>query len=209
MSQENKVIISPPPKPITPRDKLNSFDKVHKYLSSDLLTYFTEFYKHAYFIWQRTGGYSTNSAYLLSSQYINAATIDSLENDLLEYNVASNTLDNNGCYLEIDSYGNFASNTNNKELKFYFGTNVIFDTSLLSVNSGNWNIQIKIIRTDSGSSRVIYTFNCDNLSLAASSGYLDISIDLTKDQLFKCTGQGTDPNDVLQSGMFIKIFNIE
>lgn len=209
MSDTNKIVVSPPPKPITPRNKITSFDQLHKYLSSDQLVYFTEFYKHAYFIWQRTGGYSTNSTGLLSSQYNNIGNVDSSENDLLKYNIVSNTLDNSGSYLEVDAYGSFASNSNNKEIKFYLGSNLIFDSSLQPVNSGNWNIQIKIIRIDSGSSKVIYSFNCDNLSLPQKQGSLIVSIDLTIDQLFKCTGIGSVANDVIQSGMFIKIFHIQ
>ncbi len=49
-------VLSPPPIPTISRN-LPTIEDIRSYLSNDLFNYLTNFYKHAYLMWERTGAY--------------------------------------------------------------------------------------------------------------------------------------------------------
>ena len=67
------------------------------------------------------------------------AGIDTIAN----FDFATNTLDNNGDLIEIEAWGNFASNNNNKNIDVKFGSTTILTTGALAFNNTLWKLNIK------------------------------------------------------------------
>lgn len=293
-------VLSPPPMPTLTR-KLPTLEDIRQYISSDLFNYLTNFYKHAYLMWERSGAYETSDFNLvevkISAQEANTligidtsktvqtqlnektntanlgtmafqdsddvaitggsivavsennviinnsnifdgiiqnatilakqgssydvmtiggvvtSNISSIgnsgigEDNLIQYLLPANTLDVNQCFLEIDAFGTFAGNANNKRVRLYFGSTILLDTTLVAANAGSWSIHAKVIRVNSNAQKSISTIISSNASIVDSSSYIATTEDLTANIIVKCTGQGLVNNDVVQEGLIIKMFN--
>jgi hypothetical protein len=327
----NAPVISPPPKPTLTGTTLNDIQSISNYISRDLFNYLTDFYKHSYFIWDRTGGY--NSALIdaneinVSAQEINSlagistavtvqvqlnskASIASLgtmayqdfdsvsitggslgnvfmdqsdidlsditnsdidlsditnsdidlsnitnsdidltditnsdiqqtdilvkqgdstiqmpiggvanvntnaqgnvgagEDNLLSFILAGDSLTVNGSFIEIECFGTFASNANNKRVRLYFGSTVIYDTTSVAANSGSWTIKSRVIRIGSSSQKAISTISSNNVLIVNGSSYTTPTESLTGNVQIKCTGEAVANDDIVQEGQVIKLFN--
>ena len=292
---DNIPTLAPPPKPTLFGQQLNDLQSISNYITRDLFNYLTNFYNHAYFIWKRTGGYTSasidlsqikvsaqeintlagiNTAFTVQVQLNNLETqkadiaslgtmayqnsdsvaigggivLDTLilqgiiqdsdieikqgasgqpmsaggivnvntvevgnvgagEDDLITYLLAANSLDVSGAFIEFEAFGTFAANANNKRIRLYFGTILLYDSGPIAANSGSWIIQSKVIRTNSGSQKAISTVISDNALMLDSSFYMTGTEDLSTDINIRCTGEGIADNDVIQEGLIIKLFN--
>ena len=88
------------------------------------------------------------------------------ETDLITYSLMKNTLVNNGDYLEIDAWGIYAANGNNKTVKLYFGNQTILDTGAIAANSGTWSIKAKIIRKSNSTQEIVAEILSNNSSVS-------------------------------------------
>ena len=59
--------------------------------------------------------------------------------DLISYDLQKNLLSSDQDALEIKVSGTFAANANNKQVQFYFGSQVIFDTGSIASNNNSWS----------------------------------------------------------------------
>jgi hypothetical protein len=155
-------------------------------------------------------GISGNSMSLGGIVNINtnsSSNVGTSETDMLYYDLPSNSLYATHSFLEIEAYGNFASNANNKTLKIYFGTDLIFDTGAIAFNGSFWHIKAKIIKNSSSTQQCITDIITSDTLLRSSTVISSSTADLTSNNIIKFTGQGGLSNDVIQNGLIIKLYN--
>lgn len=199
------ITLSPPPKPLSPRKTEGKIEAVVEYLKNDLFNYFTQLYTFLYYIWLRTGGYNSNIPAKSNSLESKGNTIANADSNLLEYTLKANTINGDGQYIAIDGFGTFVANADNKQLKLYFGSSLLFDSTSLSLNSGSWNVKATVLRANSSSQKAIVTIISSNNSLPAKSYYSSISQNLSADVLVKFVANAQSINDVIQEGLLIQI----
>lgn len=292
-------VLSPPPRPVIMRGA--GLEEITRYITNDLFNYLTDFYKHAYIMWTRTGAYDSTTFNLfelkvtaqelntligiittktvqtqlnekanisslgsmayqnsnsvaitggtvdtatLNNDTINNSTyvggsisnadiypklgsslnlmevggvantdmtalgnVGAAETDLITYTLLANSLDAGNAFLEVEAFGTFASNGNNKQVKLYFGSSVLIDTGSVAANAGSWILHARVIRINSNAQKSITTIISDNSLIINKSSYVTPTEDLTTNIIIKCTGQGTANNDIIQEGLIIKMFN--
>jgi hypothetical protein len=154
-------------------------------------------------------GLSNTSGKVGASLYVNtapAANSGSTETILMSYTVAADSLGTNGDYLDINAWGSFAANTNNKRLRAYFGSTVIYDSTALAINNGNFLLEAKIVRDDSADQQIILKLFSNNVTLPQNLVYTLASEDDTAPILIKITAECVATNDLTQDGFTIKWF---
>lgn len=128
------------------------------------------------------------------------------EDALISYSLEKNTLLNVGDTLEIVAFGSQAANGNNKTIKLIFGTTTLFSTGVVASNAKDWCIRATIIRTAAATQECIAEFNGDTVLVTQTSDYVAGTEDFTTTLTIKCTGEATSNNDIIQKGLFIKLF---
>lgn len=130
------------------------------------------------------------------------------EDDLITYTVPANLLSVNSDRIEFSATGTFWANANNKRIRVYFGTSVLFDTTALAFNSGDWVVTGCIIRTWWAVQRSWVRFTSSNALLTSSTDYTQTGMNLASNQTFKLTGEGTANNDIQQQFLTINYLPI-
>lgn len=125
------------------------------------------------------------------------------EDTLITYTLPANSMATNLDRVRGRVSGTFASNANNKRIRIYFGTTVIFDTTALAFNGGNWTADFEVIRVSATSQKANVSFYSSNALLPVSSKYTLVAMTLTSSQVIKCTGEATANNDVVQETLSI------
>jgi hypothetical protein len=127
------------------------------------------------------------------------------ETDLITYLLAADTLVNNQDVLEIDAWGTYAANANNKTVKLVFGSQTILTTGAVAANDGTWKISARIIRNSATTQEI----EADTIS--SNSGVVDSATrtagtqDLTTALTIKCTGTGGATSDITQYAMIVRL----
>jgi len=199
----SNITISPPPKPLSPSKTEPRSEAIVDYLQTDLFNYFSDLYKFLYFIWLRTGGYNTIIPTFASS-ISTKGSVGSSDYTLLEYTLPAKSLGENGHYIIIEGFGHFAANGNNKRLRLYFGSVVLFDTTSLALNSGGWSIKAQVYRVSSNSQKVVTSVSSSNSLLTAKSFYVSTSQNLDNDIVIKFVANGVANNDIVQEGLIVQ-----
>jgi len=131
-----------------------------------------------------------------------------VETTLISYSMLANTLAAAKSFIEIEAFGTFAANANNKELKLKLGTTTLYASGSIAANSGSWSIKAKIIRNSASSQKSIVSIISDNSLVLDDAKYIAVTEDLTTDLAIFCTGNGVGANDVVQEGLIIKWFKL-
>lgn len=126
------------------------------------------------------------------------------ENDLMTYTLLADMLGVNTNYIEIDAWGSFAANANNKRLKLYFGSTVIYDTGAIAANGGAWILHATVAREASADQKAIATIISGNALITAAAQITNPSEDSTTDIIVKTTATAVAANDVTQDGFTVK-----
>ena len=146
------------------------------------------------------------SAYQLSANITPTGNVSTGETTMMTYTMQPNVLGKVGYNVNIDAYGTFAANGNNKDIKLYFGTTVIFDSTALALNTGTWFLQATVTRTAPTTQQAIVTVTSSNTTLVNSVAYTTPSQDLTAAVVIKCTGTGGATNDIIEKALLIRVF---
>lgn len=146
------------------------------------------------------------SAYQLDANVIGGGNVSTFETSMVSYAVQTNVMAQTGYNIDIQAYGTFASNGNNKRIRLYFGSTVIYDTGSVAVNSGTWYINATIIRVDNNHQQSIVTMTSSNPTLSNSVQYTTPGQPLDRPNNIRCTGTATSTNDIVQIGQLIKLF---
>lgn len=135
------------------------------------------------------------------------------EDNLMGYAVPPGVLTRDGEYLEAAMGFTFAANANNKRVRVYFGSTLLYDTSALALNDKAMSINVLLIRKTATSQVCMARMQANDGVLATSSvDYTAAAETLAASTLtLKATGEATSDNDVVQQYMTVKWFpaNIE
>lgn len=141
---------------------------------------------------------------VILDHYATVGNVTTGETDLYTDTLAANMLQNNGDKLEIEYGGTFVSSgTATREIKLYFGGNVLFDTGALTLSlSSAWTLFATITRVSSTVIRTMVSFATEGAALAAYTAVLETtSLTLSNSNILKITGQaagvGAATNDIL------------
>jgi hypothetical protein len=169
-------------------------------------TFTNSWYNFFQDIW-RKGGSSSNIILggTLTTDSTSKGNIGTGDDILITYFLERNTLSVDGAYLEITAYGTFAPNANNKEVKLLMGFTELITTGSNPINDGSWIIKSTILRTSSNTQQIITETN-SNDSSARNVKYIDGTENLNTTLVIKCTGEGTNTDDIIQKGLIIKLF---
>lgn len=140
----------------------------------------------------------------LKSDTTQTGNVGTGEDNLIGYTMPANTLGTNGDYIEIDAFGTMAANADNKQLKLYFGSTVIYDSTSLAINDADFNINCKIIRTAESSQKCIINIISNNATLPTTSIYTTTTESTSGSITIKCTGEGVSDNDIVQEGLLVR-----
>jgi len=132
--------------------------------------------------------------------------VGSGEDNLMTYSILRNSLSSTSDHIEIVAFGTFAANANNKTLKLYLGSTLLFSTGAIAANAKDWELRSSIIRT--GEATQICSTACfTSTALVANlADYVTGTEDFTSDITIKCTGEATSTDDIIQKGLIIKLF---
>lgn len=158
---------------------------------------------------QRIGG---AKSYTLGGKLTQNTTavgnVGSGEDNLITYTLDDNTLSVDGDYITITAFGTTGANNNNKTIKLYLGSTVLFSTGAVASNNKDWEIKSTIIRTGSATQKCTTSYNGDIILVTETANYLSATEDLTTQLTIKCTGEGSSNNDVTQEGLVVNIYPV-
>ena len=134
------------------------------------------------------------------------------EDTLITYTIPASQLGANGFYLEFDVWGSFAANANTKELKVYFGSTVIGDSTAAVFNGIAWRAHGKVVRKSSTTQTATCEMTVGGTLLGATTTTITQTTapteTLTSTVVFKCTGADTGvtpvDNSIVQEAMVLK-----
>ena len=163
-----------------------------------------------------TGASAPTLTGVLSTSVTAVGNVGTGEDDLITYSLPANSLASNGQTLRVHAWGTLAGNANAKTLKFYLGSTTGFSTTLVpfatttALITGQWMLEALIVRTGNSTQSLVVRFT------QLSGGTADIR-DIVMDRnivsatetdtaaiTVKCTGQATNDNDIVQSGMVVE-----
>lgn len=134
-----------------------------------------------------------------------ASNSSTTETDLISYDLSENTLTNDSDILEIDAWGTFAANANNKTVKLYFGSQVILTTGAIAANDGTWSLKAKIIRKTNSTQEIVSEILSSNASVSDSATRTAGTQDLSTSLTIRCTGTGGASSDITQYALKINL----
>lgn len=122
--------------------------------------------------------------------------------DLISYDFPKNTFINNQDLMEIEAWGTYAANANNKTVQLKFGSQTIFTTGAIAANNTSWSFKAKIIRTGNSSQEIITEAIYNGSALTTrTAGTQDSNEQIT----IKCVGTGSSNDDITQRALIIKL----
>lgn len=127
------------------------------------------------------------------------------QTDLISYNLSANNLKTSGDILEIEAWGVYEANANNKTITLEFGSQTILTTGAIAANDGSWRVKARIIRTGAATQEIISEIISSNSSVANSTTRTAGTQTLGSDITIKCTATGGASNDITQYALIIKL----
>lgn len=166
---------------LTPNINVNT---ASGHLRTELLNTFT-----------RLDGQLINAPYKVASQNGPSLSSGAAETDLMTANIDTGTLSKVGSSILGFVCGTTGANANNKTIKLYFGSTVIFDSGAFAGNDIDWTLQFEIVR-NGASAQITWAqfFGSATLTSKIQVGTASESLVTTKD--ITITGQGTANGDV-------------
>lgn len=142
-----------------------------------------------------TGETFANVGGVRSKNTTSVGNVGTGEDDLQTLSLIGLSLGTAGEAVILESYGTFAANGNNKQVKAYFGSTVVADSGVVTINNGSWKIRAEIIRTGA-------TTQIANGICWLSDGTHTITVSSPSQTLanattVKMTGEATADNDIV------------
>lgn len=125
---------------------------------------------------------------IIMQAYSDVGNTGLAETDLQSYSMPAGMLQNDGESLDLQYCGTFtASATATKQVRLYFGGNVIYDSTALTINPGeSWTIHAVITRVTVNSVRFSVRFQ--HGAVVATSNADQVSLNLNAINIIKITG---------------------
>jgi hypothetical protein len=140
--------------------------------------------------------------YVLNVNSTDVGNVGGGEDDLMTFLVPAGLLANDGDSIWFETEFTTSENANSKELKLYFGSDVIYDASSLSAAGGSMVVMGRIIRTGAATQKIM--FSVTSLNDPDTSSFSSATQTLSSAIVFKATGTAVADNDIVQKLMFIR-----
>jgi hypothetical protein len=141
---------------------------------------------------------------VLFDHYADVGNSGTSETDLYGDTIAANTLAADGDKLKAFYAGiTVASATATRQIRAYFAGTLIYDSGALSFgSSGDWLVEINIIRSSSTSVRCVVSFSTTGATISAYTNVIVLTgLTLSATNILKITGQaagvGAATNDIV------------
>lgn len=128
------------------------------------------------------------------------------EDDLITYSVPNGFLQKDGNRLEFEACIDLAANANSKQIKAYWGSQEIYDSTAQTQNGGTIIIAVTVIRTGAATQKVGVRVNTDASNYSNTANFIDGTQSLAAAVTFKCTGEATSDDDIVQEYLTVKRF---
>ena len=142
---------------------------------------------------------------IVSSNIVSATNSGAAPTDLMSYTLGGGALTTTNDYVEVEAFGIFAANANNKSISLVFGGTTIYTISPTAINGGSWSLRARIIRTGPTTQEIIVEGNGTNSVLIKTSYTAGTKI-LANDLIIKVSATGVATNDITQKNLTIKLF---
>lgn len=143
----------------------------------------------------RLDGLLANAPYRAATFNGPVLSTGATESELLTTNIDVGTLSKQGSSLLIFACGKTASNANNKTIKLYFGSTVIFDSGAFAGNDVSWTLQAEIVRSGA-SAQITWAQFFGSATLTSKIQVGTATVNLATQQEISLTGTGTTTGDV-------------
>lgn len=117
------------------------------------------------------------------------------ETTLATFTVDQGTLTKQGSSLLIFASGKTAANANNKTVKVYFGSTVIFNSGAFAGNNVSWALHGEIVR-NGAASELTYVSWVGSATLTTAVNTATATESLATSEILKITGTGTSSDDI-------------
>lgn len=128
--------------------------------------------------------------------------------NLITYSLPANAMANTASGIKIRVWGTYANNANAKTLNLLFGaTSISGAISGVTAQAGTWCIEAIVVRTGAATQDTFIQYtetgtigqhiNLVGTAAETLSGAITV----------KCTGAGTNDNDIVQEGMLVEMLN--
>lgn len=134
---------------------------------------------------------------VIGSSVTQTGNVGTGEDDLFLFEVPANTLGTDKACIVAVAAGTFAANANNKRIRVRFGGTVIFDTTALALNAGDWFLETRVFRSGSSAQKCVTVIRTSNSSLVSTTDYTTAAVDLSTALELKITAEATSNNDVV------------
>ncbi len=151
------------------------------------------------------GGLGLSLGGMLSVNTTSVSNTSTGATDLITYSLAQNSLTNNGDILEIDAWGVYAANGNNKTIALAFGGQTILTTGAIAANDGTWSLKAKIIRKSATTQEIVSEILSSNTSVIDSATRTAGTQDLATTLTIRCIGTGGASSDITQYALKINL----
>lgn len=128
------------------------------------------------------------------------------EDNLISYTLQKDAMNKDDDVLEIEAYGSLAVNGNNKNIKLYFGSQVIFTTGAVASNAKDWHIRATVVRTGAAAQVIASAFAGDTVLVTQTADFVAGTQALTANTVIKCTGEATATDDIVQRALIVRFY---
>lgn len=158
------------------------------------------------------GATSAQGGVILAAQLtgVSVGNIGTGEDDLITYSLPANAFSNNNKGIRYTAWGTFANNGNTKTVNVKFGTTTVATIVHNTSTIRRWYASAIVIRTSSGNQDYVAYINTSSTTGLTTSGPIEIGTSTQTDSsaiTVKCTGTGTNNNDVVQEGSLIEFLH--
>lgn len=158
------------------------------------------------------GATSAQGGVILAAQLtgVSVGNIGTGEDDLITYSLPANAFSNNNKGIRYTAWGTFANNGNTKTVNVKFGTTTVATIVHNTSTIRRWYASAIVFRTSSGNQDYVAYINTSSTTGLTTSGPIEIGTSTQTDSsaiTVKCTGTGTNNNDVVQEGSLIEFLH--
>lgn len=142
----------------------------------------------------------------IHTNFTSVGNINGGEDALMSYTLPANSLNTTGRGLRITAFGTATNNANAKNLRFYWGGVLIYNTAFLASSNTHWKVEILVFRTALNTQIYVITATGDNMQETTyDKGVVSgASATETGTIVIAFTGEATTTNDIIQYGMIIE-----
>jgi hypothetical protein len=140
-------------------------------------------------------------------QYANVTPVGNVgagEDDLMSYPVPDRLFLKDGHYLVAEGIFVTAANANNKRLRAYLGSTLLYDSTAIALNNKAIHLRATVIRTGSAAQVCGVEMKSNDATLSNSFIYTGATVSLLSPVTFKFTGEATADNDIVQKSMTVR-----